>query len=192
MSKLPCSIDRALTKLRHAHYPVVDLPCDVYDPLWRELRKECKLSLSELAALKNHGPGLIPGVDRRSREEDRHTTGKRPRENSHDAKVNAKDTTRDSAEAPVVKSSKQLEYELKLRKQEVPRIHYELGLKFENGDIVPKDMKEAVKWYRVAADQRLVEAEYKLGICYEFGDGVKANESEAFEWYRKAANQGHA
>ncbi|MBQ3535764.1 MAG: sel1 repeat family protein [Alistipes sp.] len=54
------------------------------------------------------------------------------------------------------------------------------------------DYKEAVKWYRKAADQGDAEAQNRLGFCYRRGLGVKQNNTEAVKWYRKAAEQGHA
>ena len=57
---------------------------------------------------------------------------------------------------------------------------------------VPKDYKEAVKWYKLAADQGNEEAQYKLGNCYYNGNGVDKNIEEAVKWYKLAAEQGHA
>jgi hypothetical protein len=51
---------------------------------------------------------------------------------------------------------------------------------------------EAVRWYRLAADQGYAEAQCNLGLCYERGDGVAKSEEEAVSWYRLAADQGHA
>lgn len=56
---------------------------------------------------------------------------------------------------------------------------------------VEKDMDEAVKWIRKAAEQGDAQAQYNLGVCYISGDGVVPNKQEAMKWLRKAAKQGH-
>ena len=38
---------------------------------------------------------------------------------------------------------------------------------YDNGDGVPQDYKEAVKWYRLAAEQGDAAAQYNLGIMYK-------------------------
>ena len=40
------------------------------------------------------------------------------------------------------------------------------------GHGVPRDYKEATKWYRVAADQGKSSAQYILGLMYSDGIGV--------------------
>lgn len=52
--------------------------------------------------------------------------------------------------------------------------------------------KEAVKWYRKAAEQGFALAQENLGIKYANGRGVEKNDNEAVKWYRKAAEQGRA
>lgn len=54
------------------------------------------------------------------------------------------------------------------------------------------DYKEAVKYFRKAADQGHTWAQYMLGSCYEDGDGVIQDYIEAAKWYKKAADQGLA
>ncbi len=66
---------------------------------------------------------------------------------------------------------------------------YELGAKYANGEGVPKDSAEAVKWYRKAAEQGEPIAEFALGVMYANGKGVPKNETEAVQWYRKAAER---
>ena len=55
-----------------------------------------------------------------------------------------------------------------------------------------KDLKEAVKWYRKAADQGLAVAQDSLGIRYHHGEGVPEDEVTAYAWYNIAAVNGHA
>ena len=65
-----------------------------------------------------------------------------------------------------------------------------LGLMYADGEGVPKDYAEAVKWFRMAAEQGHVHAQYNLGVLYSEGRGVGQDYVEAAKWYRKAAEQG--
>src|ERR1017187_2848162 len=67
-----------------------------------------------------------------------------------------------------------------------------LGLMYENGDGVPQDYAEAVRWYHKAADQGNAYAQCSLGFMYENGQGVPQDYAEAVRWFRKAADQGNA
>lgn len=69
---------------------------------------------------------------------------------------------------------------------------FNLGVMYENGEGVPENDAEAVKWYRKAADQGLADAQYNLGLMYSSGEGVPENDAQAVRWYRKAADQGDA
>lgn len=66
-------------------------------------------------------------------------------------------------------------------------IRFTLGNIYASGDArVPKDLGEAEKWYRKAAELGHPGAQFSLGIIYDYKDGV-----EAVKWLRKAAEQGH-
>ena len=67
-----------------------------------------------------------------------------------------------------------------------------LGGSYSNGNGVPKDSAEAVKWYRKAAEQGFAMAQSDLGVMYANGTGVPKDAVEAVKWYRKSAEQGHA
>jgi hypothetical protein len=67
-----------------------------------------------------------------------------------------------------------------------------LGDKLRLGEGVPKNAAEAVKWYRLAADQGHALAQNNLGSMYRNGAGVAKNNAEAAKWYRLAADQGIA
>ena len=67
-----------------------------------------------------------------------------------------------------------------------------LGLMYANGEGVPEDDAEAVKWCRKAAEQGNAAAQYNLAFMYANGEGVPENDAEAVKWYRKAAEQGNA
>ena len=60
------------------------------------------------------------------------------------------------------------------------------------GQRVLQDDAEAVKWYRLAADQGNAPAQSDLGFMYANGRGVPQDGTEAVKWYRLAANQGNA
>jgi uncharacterized protein len=60
------------------------------------------------------------------------------------------------------------------------------------GQGVPEDDAEAVKWYRMAAEQGLANAQLNLGVMYDYGQGVPEDDAEAVKWYRMAAEQGLA
>jgi TPR repeat protein len=55
-----------------------------------------------------------------------------------------------------------------------------------------KNYKEAVKWYRKAAERGHAQAQVNLGTLYSKGLGVGRDYTETVKWYRKAAEQEHA
>ena len=69
-----------------------------------------------------------------------------------------------------------------------------LGVIYENGGAVGGqwDYAEAVKWYRMAAEQGDAKAQTNLGLMYYNGTGVTQDYAEAMKWYRLAAEQGVA
>lgn len=73
-----------------------------------------------------------------------------------------------------------------------PEAQARLGDRYYKGEDVEKDYKEAVKWYRMAAEQGNATAQYGLGVCYGCGEGIEQNYEEGAKWYRKAAEQGYA
>ena len=54
-----------------------------------------------------------------------------------------------------------------------------------------QNVKEALKYYNIAAKQGLSEAQYTLGIYYYNGTGVSQNYERAVFWLEKAAEQEH-
>ena len=74
-----------------------------------------------------------------------------------------------------------------------PGAQFLLGSLYDTGQQgVPEDDVEAVKWYRLAAEQGLAEARVNLGVMYDNGEGVPEDDAEAARWYRLAAEQGHS
>lgn len=68
--------------------------------------------------------------------------------------------------------------------------YYNRGVEYANGDGVPQNYEEAVKWYRKAAEMGQISAMNNLGACYADGLGVPKDIEEAAKWYRKAAEMG--
>jgi len=62
---------------------------------------------------------------------------------------------------------------------------------FEKGIGVVRDDNEAVRLYRLAADQGYAAAQFNLGYMFENGLGVVRDDNEAVRLYRLAAAQGH-
>jgi hypothetical protein len=71
-----------------------------------------------------------------------------------------------------------------------PIAQYNLGVHCNEGAGVDQDDTEAVRWYRLAADQGNRNAQYNLGVCCSNGTGVVQDNTEAVRWYRLAADQG--
>jgi len=56
---------------------------------------------------------------------------------------------------------------------------------------VKQNYREAVKWFRNAADKGDVKVIFNLGVMHANGNGVQQNYTEAGKWIRKAADRGH-
>ena len=63
-------------------------------------------------------------------------------------------------------------------------------MEYSNGEGVPKDETEAMRWCRKAAEQGNAKAQTALGYAYHSGEGVSKDDAEAARWLRKAAEQG--
>ena len=66
---------------------------------------------------------------------------------------------------------------------------YNLGACYRDARGVAKDYVEAVKWFRMAAEQNHADAKYNLGVAHGNGHGVAKDEGAAVKWYRRAAEQ---
>ena len=60
----------------------------------------------------------------------------------------------------------------------------------ELGKGTDEDYKEAVYWYKKAADQGDTKAQLNLAVMFKYGTGVSEDFSQAVFWYKKAAEQG--
>jgi TPR repeat protein len=59
------------------------------------------------------------------------------------------------------------------------------------GDGVPQDDEEAVRWFRLAAEQGDADAQFRLGLMYATGEGVPEDDVLAYMWWNLAAAQGN-
>jgi TPR repeat protein len=80
----------------------------------------------------------------------------------------------------------------KFTKQGFASAQYQRGVAYATGHGAPQDDAEAVRWYRLAAENGHAEAQLALGFKYAYGSGVPENDAEAQKWYRLAADQGYA
>jgi TPR repeat protein len=62
---------------------------------------------------------------------------------------------------------------------------------YRNGEDVPEDDAEAVRWYRLAAEQWSALSQYQLGSMYSDGEGVPQDDVLAYMWWNLAAANGH-
>ena len=67
---------------------------------------------------------------------------------------------------------------------------FNLGANNWGGLGVEQNYEEAVKWWRLAAEQGDADAQLNLGVCYYEGTGVEEDLEEAVKWWRLAAEQG--
>jgi TPR repeat protein len=67
--------------------------------------------------------------------------------------------------------------------------NYALALKRGKG--CRQRLSEAVKYYRIAADNGSTVAMHGLGFCYAKGKGVTRDAAEAARWYRRSADAGN-
>jgi len=66
-----------------------------------------------------------------------------------------------------------------------------LGQMFRRGAGVPQDFSEAMKLWKLSADQGYVEAQYTLGVMYYYGAyGVPEDHVQALAWLNLTVAQG--
>lgn len=69
------------------------------------------------------------------------------------------------------------------------RAAYFIGRRYATGDGVTRDMGEAVRWFKRAAEDDLPEAQHWLGMMYAKGRGVDLDHARAAGWFELAAKQ---
>ena len=83
-----------------------------------------------------------------------------------------------------------LEYLIRCAEQGDAGAQYGLGLNYEFG--VSGDLAEAVRWYRLAAEQGYGPGQLNLGLAYRDGRGVPQNLVYAYMWFSLSEAQGAA
>ena len=61
---------------------------------------------------------------------------------------------------------------------------------YVRGEGGARDLTEAARWFRRAAEQGNAAAQYNLATMYANGEGVPRDAAQAARWYQKAAEQG--
>ena len=69
--------------------------------------------------------------------------------------------------------------------------YYNLGNYNYFGCGSEKNLPEAARLFRIAAEMGDLDAQHNLGVCLERGEGVPRNPVEAFTWQKRAADAGH-
>jgi TPR repeat protein len=72
------------------------------------------------------------------------------------------------------------------------RAQHNIGWMYDTGNGIPRDQKEAVKWYRKSAERGNPLSKFSLGMKYETGEGVEKDLIQAIKWYKESAEQGNA
>jgi TPR repeat protein len=67
---------------------------------------------------------------------------------------------------------------------------WQLGVRYHNGEEVPRDDARAMLWFQRAAEQGHVTAQATLGAYYWAGRGVPQDLSKAYFWSTLAYAQG--
>jgi len=86
------------------------------------------------------------------------------------------------------KSKKEFEQCASMGNAECKRM---LGLFYNNGLGVKKDMNKARQYYEESAKQNNVRSIYNLGVMYTNGTGVEKNLKKGYELFLKSANMGY-
>ena len=94
-------------------------------------------------------------------------------------------------ESPTRRLAEQIAIAGVRRMAEQGDVQRELGGAYWTGTYVEQDYVEAVRWWRLAAEQGDDVAQANLGSVYSDGIGVPQGHVESMRWYRRAAEQGH-
>lgn len=66
---------------------------------------------------------------------------------------------------------------------------FNLGVAYQLGRGLPRDLEQAIYWYRRAAIAGNVDARYNLGLLYLGGDGMPTHLVQAYGWLFLAGDQ---
>jgi TPR repeat protein len=76
------------------------------------------------------------------------------------------------------------------KKTRQTRQQHNLAVLYTRGVGVPLDFRSAFKWFKIAADEGLPEAQLNIGIALQSGMGVKKDSVGAYKYYTLAAARG--
>jgi TPR repeat protein len=68
----------------------------------------------------------------------------------------------------------------------ITKAQMNLGMMYQMGFGVPKDLKKAFKWYQLVAEKGDTDAQSILGLMYANGQGVLRDDQEALKWFQLA------
>jgi TPR repeat protein len=57
-----------------------------------------------------------------------------------------------------------------------------LGVLYRDGLGVPKDLKQAARWFQASANNGYAYGMYNLGLAYRDGAGIAGDDIEAYKW----------
>jgi len=79
-----------------------------------------------------------------------------------------------------------------LANQDNAQAQYELGLMYELGIGIKKDLNKAFVWYQKSANQAYAKAQYNLGIFYALGKAGEKDIAQSKYWIKKAHDNGYS
>ena len=69
-----------------------------------------------------------------------------------------------------------------------PEAQINLANMYFDGNGVPLDYVESVKWYLLAANQGNADAQIALGFLYKYGEAVRFDYVQAYKWFDLAGS----
>ncbi len=83
-------------------------------------------------------------------------------------------------------------YGAALKGNSTPESQKILGQFFLTGKLIPRNYAEAIKWYRLSAENGDRDSQGELAFLYFTGRGTERDFDKAFLWFEKSASQGLA
>ncbi len=71
------------------------------------------------------------------------------------------------------------------------RAQSNIGVMYDNGNVVAEDKAEALRWFALSAEGGFPQGQFNLAQKYAGGEGVEQSWTTASRWYQAAARQGH-
>ncbi len=71
------------------------------------------------------------------------------------------------------------------------RAQSNIGVMYDNGDVVAEDDVEAVRWFTLSAEGDFPTGQFNLANMFAEGKGVAQDFGIAVRWFQAAARQGH-